>query len=176
MIKLHLGSGNKNIPGFINIDIRYLPNVDEVNNIKYLRNYKNNSVDLIYACHVLEHFGRWEYEFVLKRWYELLKDNAVLRLAIPDFEKCCKYYLENGDLDQIMGLLYGGQDYDENFHYVTFDFNKISDVLKKIGFKKIVVYNQDDTEHSHIDDFSHAFLPHKDKTGTLMSLNIEATK
>lgn len=176
MLKLHLGSGNKNIPDFTNIDIRYLPNVDEVNNIKYLRNYKKNSVDLIYACHVLEHFGRWEYELVLKRWYDLLKKGGILRLAIPDFEKCCHHYLKTGDLDSIMGLLYGGQDYDENFHYITFDFKKISNVLENLGFTSIIIYDQNNTEHSQIDDFSHAYIPHMNKEGLLMSLNIEATK
>ena len=59
-MKLHLGCGSKRIEGFTNIDIRYLPGVDEINHVRFLRNYKNNSVDLIYACHVLEHFGRWE--------------------------------------------------------------------------------------------------------------------
>ena len=50
MIKLHLGCGTKHIENFTNIDIRYLPGVDEVNNIRFLRNYKENTVDKIYAC------------------------------------------------------------------------------------------------------------------------------
>ena len=83
-LKLHLGCGTKHIPGFVNIDIRYLPKVDEVNNIKFLRNYKVNSADLIYACHVLEHFSRWDYKNVLRRWYEILKPGGILRLGVPD--------------------------------------------------------------------------------------------
>ena len=75
-----------------------------------------------------------------------------------------------------MGLLYGGQDYDENYHYVTFDYNSLNNDLTQIGFKDIKEYDHTNTEHAHVDDFSKAYLPHMDKNGILVSLNIEATK
>jgi hypothetical protein len=176
MIKLHLGCGTKHIDGFTNIDIRYLPGVDEVNNIRFLRNYKNNTVDLIYACHVLEHFSRWEYKNALTRWYEILKPGGVLRLAVPNFSAIASRYIQTGNLQEIMGLLYGGQDYDENYHFVTFDINSITNDLTNIGFKIVKEYDHKLTEHALIDDFSQAYLPHLDPNGKLMSLNIEATK
>ena len=176
MIKLHLGCGDKRIEGYTNIDVRYIPGVDEINNVRFLRNYKNNSVSLIYACHVLEHFSRWEYKTVLTRWFELLKVDGVLRLAVPDFAAICSYYTKTGDLKSVMGLLYGGQDYDENYHYVGFDFNSLSNDLKEIGFRDVRFYNAEKTEHANVDDFSRAYLPHLDREGLLMSLNIEAVK
>jgi predicted SAM-dependent methyltransferase len=176
MTRLHLGCGTKHIEGFTNIDIRYLPGVDEVNNIRFLRNYKDNSADLIYACHVLEHFSRWEYKNALARWYEILKPGGVLRLAVPNFSAIASRYLQTGNLNEIMGLLYGGQDYDENYHYVTFDFNSLNNDLTSIGFRVVREYDHTKTEHADIDDFSQAYLPHLDPSGKLMSLNIEAVK
>ncbi len=176
MIKLHLGSGGKKVEGYTNVDIRYLPGVDEVANVKFLRQYSPNTINTIYASHVLEHFGRWEYLSVLQRWYELLEEGGTLRLAVPNFESVCRWYRETGDISKVMGILYGGQDYDENFHYVTFDFNSLSRDLKSIGFKEVRTYDRDATEHAHIDDYSAAYLPHGDKNGILMSLNIEAIK
>lgn len=173
MTKLHLGCGTKHLEGHTNIDIRYLPGVDEVNNIRFLRNYKENSVDEIYACHVLEHFGRWEYKDVLKRWFEILKPEGKLRLAIPNFSSICSYYIKTGDLKSLIGLLYGGQDYDENYHYITFDYPTLSNDLKNIGYKTISEWN---TEDYPGDDFSKSYLPHMDKKGILMSLNILAIK
>jgi predicted SAM-dependent methyltransferase len=176
-IKLHIGCGTKRIDGFVNIDCRYLPTVDEIQNAELLRTYKPNSVDLIYSSHVLEHFGRWKYQHVLQRWYDILKPGGVLRLAVPNFEAICDYYKQHGDLSVLIGLLYGGQDYTENFHYVTFDFNTLSNTLKQIGFQQIYLWDWKNTEHKHIDDFSQCYLPHMDKTnGKLMSLNVEAIK
>jgi predicted SAM-dependent methyltransferase len=175
-LKLHLGCGTKHIKGYTNIDIRYLPKVDEVNNIKFLRNYKENTVDTIYACHVLEHFSRWDYENVLRRWYEILKPGGILRVAVPNFESVCEYYNITKNLQNVMGILYGGQDYNENFHYVIFDTNTLSSSLQKIGFKNIKKYNWQETEHSEVDDYSKAYIPHMDQTGLLMSLNIECQK
>ena len=174
MKKLHLGCGTKHLEGYTNIDIRYLPGVDEVNNIRFLRNYKENSVDEIYACHVLEHFGRWEYKEVLKRWFQILKPGGQLRLAVPNFSAICSYYLAYSDLNSLMGLLYGGQDYDENYHYVTFDYHTLYRDLKEIGFPTIKRW---DEKTYNGDDFSKAYLPHMDKeNGILMSLNILAIK
>jgi predicted SAM-dependent methyltransferase len=175
-LKLHLGCGTKHIDGYVNIDIRYLPKVDEVNNIKFLRNYKENTADIIYACHVLEHFSRWDYENVLRRWYEILAPGGVLRIAVPNFTSVCDYYNQTKDLTKVMGILYGGQDYHENYHYVTFDFNTLSNSLQKIGFTDIKEYDWTQTEHADVDDYSKAYIPHKDTTGLLMSLNIEAKK
>jgi predicted SAM-dependent methyltransferase len=175
MKKLHLGCGTKHLENYTNIDIRYLPGVDEVNNIRFLRNYKENSVDEIYACHVLEHFGRWEYKEVLKRWFEILKPGGKLRLAVPDFGSIVAHYrTPEGKLNDVIGLLYGGQDYDENYHYITFDYSSLETDLKQIGFKELNLW---DPEKYSGDDFSKAYLPHMDKeNGILMSLNIIAIK
>lgn len=175
-MKLHLGCGNKKIKGYINIDTRYAPNVDEINNVKYLRNYNKSTVSVIYASHVLEHFSRHEYRSVLERWFELLEDGGILRLAVPNFSAVVEHYLKYKDLNKLMGILYGGQDYAENFHMVIFDFDLLKNELINIGFKSVLPYDHTKTEHSMVDDFSKAYLPHMDPNGILMSLNIEAIK
>ena len=73
-------------------------------------------------------------------------------------------------------MLYGGQDYDENFHYVTFDYKSLSEDLFSIGFTQVKKYDHKTTEHGEMDDFSKSYLPHMDENGVLMSLNIEAIK
>jgi predicted SAM-dependent methyltransferase len=176
-MKLHLGCGDKHIEGYINIDIRYLPGVDEVDNVARLRKYKPNSISVIYASHVLEHFNRWEYMNVLERWYEILEPNGILRLGVPDFEEIVNYYQKTKDLRAISGMLYGGQDYIENNHFWIWDFNTLKKELMCVGFKNVGKYNWQNTEHSYIDDYTQSYLPYLDKeNGTLFSLNIEATK
>ena len=176
-MKLHLGCGSKHIDGFINIDARELPGVDEVDDVKALTKFTKDSVELIYASHILEHITRLEYTNVLSRWYDLLKTGGILRIAVPDIEKVFEHYNKNRDLRSLRGFLWGGQSYGFNYHYCGWDFKTLKEDLTSVGFKNIKIYDWRKTEHSHIDDFSQCYLPHMDKeNGMLMSLNIEAEK
>lgn len=176
-MKLHLGSGSRHINGYLNIDIRQLDGVDIVDDIKTLKSYKPYSIEVIYASHVLEHIGRYEYMNVLARWYEILEPNGILRISVPDFEKLFLYYEKFKDLKKILGFIYGGQNYEYNYHYCGWDFNSLHDDLIKVGFSKIYRYDWRTIEHSDIDDYSQCYLPHLDKdNGMLMSLNVEAIK
>jgi len=176
-IKLHLGCGERYIPSFIHVDLADYPHIDYKHDILDLSMFEDNSIDLIYVCHVLEHFKRYEIERVLTEWYRVLKPCGILRVAVPDFEAIVKAYKKYMDIELIMGLLYGGQDYEYNFHHVAFDFKYLEKILKKIGFKNIHRYDWRKTIHKNYDDFSQAYIPHMDKEhGILMSLNVEAEK
>lgn len=177
-MKLHLGCGNKKIEGFVNVDIMETDAVDVIDDVSVLKNFHNNSVDLIYACHVLEHFKRNEYFDVLKRWTEVLKPNGILKISVPDFAKTAEMYQKKlFPLKSLLGFINGGQTYLYNFHYMNFDFETLESDLLALKYKDIQIWDWEKTEHSNVDDFSQAYLPHMDKkNGTLMSLNIEATK
>jgi SAM-dependent methyltransferase len=176
-MKLHLGCGEKKFDGYINIDIREEVKPDVIDDISKLSEFNESTAELIYACHVLEHFGRHEYINVLKRWHKILKSGGVLRISVPDVESVIKKYNEGVPLKKLMGFLYGGQNYNENYHYVGFDFKTLCEDLESIGFENIKKWNWKEVEHGHIDDYSQSYIPHMDKeNGDLMSLNVEATK
>ena len=176
-VQLHLGCGERYIPDFIHIDVRELPHVDYVTSADNLRIFKDNYADLIYACHVLEHFKRHEVEKVLREWSRVLRRGGILRLAVPDFESLARVYKKYKDMSLILGPLHGRQDYPENTHYISFDFRSLKTMLLRVGFKKIKRYDWRGTVHKDYDDFSQAYIPHmqKDK-GILISLNVEAVK
>lgn len=179
-MKLHIGCGEKYLPGYKHLDARKFPHVDYVtDDLSNLSMFENNTIEEIYACHILEHFTREEMEsgIILKEWYRILKDGGILRIAVPNFEAIVDEYLSSKNLDSLMGLLYGGQDYEYNFHFQTYDFNRISHLLKNIGFSEIKTYDWKDFLPKDYDDFSRAYIPHMDfKNGRLMSLNIIAIK
>lgn len=177
MIKLHIGCGQKYLEGWTNID--KLPTREGVivDDVSALETVHDNSVDLIYACHVLEHFGRYQIEEVLQCWNKKLKDEGLIRIAVPDFEAVCKRYLDKNEIREVTGLICGGQRNEYDYHKMIFDFESLSSLLQKSGFERIRRYSWKDTEHSWLDDYSQSYLPHMQKeTGMLMSLNIEATK
>ena len=177
MIKIHLGCGEKILDGFINIDIvKKKPQVI-IDDVSTLKTIEQDSVDLIYACHVLEHFSRTEILNILETWNSKMKKGGIIRISVPDFDSIFLHYKKNKNLDSLIGLLYGGQRNEYDYHKVVFNFDTLSELLKKAGFSNVKRYEWRETEHSHIDDYSQAYLPHLEKDiGLLMSLNIEAVK
>lgn len=177
MIKLHLGCGKVYIPGFVHIDARRFSYVDYVASVDNLDMFSDNSVDLIYACHLLEHFQRYRTAGVLSEWWRVLVPGGTLRVAVPDFDALSKVYQDTGDLSLVLGPIFGKQDYIYNTHYRVFDFDSLKALLLDAGFSSVSRYNWKETIHKDYDDYSQAYIPHMDKeNGTLISLNVEAVK
>nr|WP_294810990.1 methyltransferase domain-containing protein [uncultured Sphingomonas sp.] len=178
--KLHLGCGPKEISGFFHIDALDYPHVNHRGPVDNLAFLPDNSVKLIYACHLLEHFGRREYVNVLAEWLRVLAPAGVLRLAVPDFAACARLYAEGrlpSGIESIRGLICGGQKDEYDYHKVIFDEEGLSADLRRVGFAEVRHWDWQRTEHAAIDDYSQSYLPHMDKeSGTLMSLNLEAIK
>ena len=100
-----------------------------------------------------------------------------MRIAVPNFEAIVEEYLSSKNLELVMGLLYGGQNYKYNFHYQAYDFKRLSALLKGVGFREVERYDWREFLPPNYHDFSRAYLPHMDfEHGRLMSLNVAAKK
>lgn len=185
MTKLHLGCYHKKIHGYINIDIREDVKPDLVDDCFVLSKIKDNSVDVIYTCHMLEHCKRKDYKSALQRWHTILKSGGTLRISVPDFEALAKYYLETKDMKAIENCVFGSQKHDYDYHYLGFSEDSLRQDLESIGFTNVHRYDWRTTDHFFIDDYSQCYLPKISYAtrrpegkieGTLVSLNIEATK
>jgi ubiquinone/menaquinone biosynthesis C-methylase UbiE len=176
-MKLHLGCGKKYLEGYVHVDVVNYPHIDYLCSIDDLRIFKDNSIELIYNCHVLEHFSRCKVPEVLQEWYRVLEPGGILRTAVPDFEACCEWYLTSKGIHDIIGLIMGRQDYLYNIHYNMFDYSSLRFLLRAAGFKDVYRYDWKQVMPKGFDDYSQAYLPHMDKdNGKLMSLNLEAIK
>lgn len=61
--------------------------------------FENNSFDLVYHSHVLEHFSKEDGEKLIAECFRVLKTGGTIRIAIPDLEMIARnylYYLEKG--------------------------------------------------------------------------------
>ncbi len=178
-MKLHLGCWHRYIPGYIHVDLCDLDHIDYNSDIGDLRFINDGRVDYIYCSHALEYKDYIDAELVLKEWYRVMKVGATIRVAVPDFEQLIKVYQITNDINKIIGPLYGKMDLNTNkiYHKCVYDFEKLTTIFKKAGFKNIKRFSWEDTEHSKIDDHSQAYFPHMDKkNGILISLNLEAKK
>lgn len=173
---MHLGCGNIDHIKFINIDGYPHPHVHYVQTIDRLPQFKDGSVDLIYASHCLEHFCYTQTGDVLKEWQRVLRKGGVLRLSIPDFDKLVEIYrIHNQDPDVILPQLMGGQDNTYNFHYTALNIVNLSRLLRSAGFARIELWHPGSDDLTTLDDFS---TYKKEVAGQLyeVSLNIEAIK
>lgn len=82
-MKLHLGCGKKHIPGFIHVDLEDHPHVNFRVPVNHLDFAQDNTVELIYASHVLEHFGRHEIDQVLGEWFRVLRPEGYCGWRSP---------------------------------------------------------------------------------------------
>jgi len=136
-VALNLGCGRVRvkIDGYkvIGVDINPDVNPDVVADARSLP-YDKESIDLIYASHLLEHFRRSELYGVLKHWRSLLKPGGVLYVIVPDLEQAAIDLLSGMTTPYTWDIIYGTQT-DGSFHYSGFTPNSLKAFVEKYGFK-----------------------------------------
>lgn len=178
MTKIHLGCGTIRLPGYVNVDIMPGKAADTLADLHHLP-FGDGSVDLVYSCAAIEHFGRREWVDVLREWARVLKPGGLLRLSTADFVAAIARYQEQHNVEELLGLLIGGQKDEYDWHGMIFDFATLARGLEQAGFRDVHRYDWRETEIGKlgIDDYSQAYLPHMAKdTGRLMMLNVEAIR
>jgi predicted SAM-dependent methyltransferase len=83
-LRLHLGSGQAPIKGWLNIDIQALPGVDRVLDVRDGLPFAN--VALIFGEHFLEHLELEEGLACLTECRRVLADDGILRLSTPNLD------------------------------------------------------------------------------------------
>jgi len=179
MTKINMGCGWRNFgEGWVHIDAGDYEHLD-YNNISKLE-FTENSVDLIYASHLIAYFNREQVVPLLKEWIRVLKVGGTLRIATPDFGKMTLLYQNSGaDLGLFLGPLFGKMNMGEDtiYHKTVYDFTSLKTLLEDVGLSDVDLYRWQDTEHHMYDDHSQAYIPHMDKeNGTLISLNVQGFK
>jgi predicted SAM-dependent methyltransferase len=181
-LKLHLGCGPRHLEGFIHIDIDNQEHIDFPNtDISNLDMIEDETVDLIYTCGSFEYFDREKAPSVLKEWKRVLKLGGQLKVSVPDFQSITEVYIKNKDVDGIgiLGPLYGKwqvNDGDYVYHKTVYDFASLRSVLENSGFSEVKNYNAFDFLPEGYDDYSLAYVPHMDRNGIQMHLNVECIK
>lgn len=172
-LKLHIG-GQEPHPDWKIFDIEDRPEVDFVGNATSLDKFADNSVTVIYASHVLEHFYYAldnEVITTLKEWHRVLQPGGKLLISVPDLKTLCWLYLNPNLLPperhHIMRIMFGGQTNPHDIHRVGFDFEILAMYLESAGFEEYEAVH----EFNLFNDCSSLRI-----LDTLISLNVIATK
>lgn len=175
-VLVHIGCGELNDPRYINIDARSMPHIHYVTQSLELGQFYPRSVDLIYACHVLEHLSHRNLFSILSNWFSRLKKGGVLRLSVPNFDTIIKIYQDqNKSITAIKLPLLGGQEYAFNYHYSVFNHSYLSELLRSCGFATIKEWDPKSASYYSFDDWAGKSFIVGDKDYRL-SLNFEAVK
>ncbi len=173
---VHLGCGPINHPAFINVDAIPRPHVHYVGGISRLPMFHDDTIDLLYASHCLEHLSYRDTREVLAEWCRAIKPGGVLRVSVPDLDRLIEIYeADDRNLGSVIGQLYGGHDNPYNVHMAIFNRTSLEHLMDEVGFENCRLWKPGYDYLSTIEDFS-SYVKKAGGNVYPVSLNLEATK
>jgi predicted SAM-dependent methyltransferase len=161
--RLHIGCGDKPLPGWINIDrTARAPGVFTDIDVTTLP-YPDGTVDEVLAEHVFEHLSFADEGLVWLEMARVLRSGGRLTLEVPDFEWVCATFLAASDdwrdfyvvghrdhyagcgraLDQRWGILqtmfFGNQNGVGQFHRSAYTEGKLRALARHLEFQAIAI-------------------------------------
>lgn len=174
-VLVNLGCGAQSGPEYINVDVVPAPHIHHVHDVKVLEMFSSESVDLLYASHIMEHIPRHELDAVIVEWRRVLKPGGVLRISVPDFDNLLKIYNASGnDIESILAQLLG-QEPPYNNHYSVWNWEFIKRFFLERGFIEVRRWDPHTAPYYSMHDRAERILTAGDLKVPL-SLNIEAIK
>jgi predicted SAM-dependent methyltransferase len=134
-LMLDIGCGESNKEGAIKIDIRKTDLVDIVADARVLP-FKEESFDLVYSSHLIEHFRHYEVKNVLKEWIRVLKRGGTVEIRCPWLRVRALLFFLFPTWENVINI-YGEQNYKENFHKCGFSFKLLKELLEDCRITKI---------------------------------------
>ena len=173
VLRLHIG-GTRPHPDWKIVDVEPRPEVDYVMNAADLSAFADESVDVIYSSHVLEHFHHTlnnELLRVLIEWRRVLKPGGKLLISVPDLRVLCWLYGNPNLLPEermhLMRIMFGGQTDEYDVHKAGLDFEILGMYVEQAGF----------SDYEQVSEFN--LFPDCSRIrilDTLISLNVIATR
>jgi predicted SAM-dependent methyltransferase len=161
---LNLGCGSVRPIGWINTDSSLNANIQKIpiigkkiakmfnpveyvdTNVVYMNlnkkwNYKDNSVDVVYASHLFEHLTLVSSDLFLAESYRCLKPNGVIRLVVPDLYQIAKKYIDQYESSETLS---------DTTKYIMWAINMHREgQYGKIGFFKKIILESQGYPHQH---------------------------
>ena len=119
-MKLHIG-GKEKKEGWSILNIQKKEGVDYLGDISDLSQFEDNSIEEIYASHVVEHVNQKNIQKTLNGIYRVLNKNGKVYISVPDLDVLCRIFIDPKAPSKVkfhvMRMMFGGQIDDFDFHY-----------------------------------------------------------
>ena len=122
----------------INFDERTVNGIDVIGDVRCLNMFEDEEFDYILASDIIEHFKISETINILTEWKRVLKVGGVIEFRMPNLREICRKYVDGVHNTKLTSwLIFGGQDYPGNFHFVGFDREWFRSIIEPLGFVEI---------------------------------------
>lgn len=146
-LKVHLGPGQKNyLEGWVNVDANFISaKVDVWANLLDSLPFRDNSVDLFYSHHVIEHLPDSHLTKHFHDMYKALRPGGGIRIGAPSLENACLKYLEKDydwffdfpDKRKSIGGRFTNYIFCRGEHLTALDSSYLTEIAEAIGFVNI---------------------------------------
>ena len=92
---LNLGCGQRFHKDWSNIDFVSQSEYVQAHNLLQGIPFSNESFEVVYHSHVLEHFSKTDGKKFIQECYRVLKPNGIIRIAVPDLAQIINEYTKN---------------------------------------------------------------------------------
>jgi len=169
-MKLNLGCGAHVIDSWINVDyalgakfmkIPFFKLINKklqifkldwdqrifIHNLTQVFPWNENSIDVIYSSHTLEHLNKNDGIFFLNECYRVLRPGGIIRIIVPDLQSFVNRYINHQiSADNFLEDLYVLREEKGNFikkiisyymqypHKCMYDSRTLNLIMKEIGF------------------------------------------
>ena len=116
------------------------PIVDHVGNARDLGIFPDNTFEVIYASHVVEHFDyTGELSATLTEWLRVLVPGGTLFVSVPDLDVLARLFLDRQSLSMqerflVMRMVFGGHIDKYDYHLVGLNEEFLTHFLEVAGF------------------------------------------
>ena len=90
---INLGCGNRFHKEWINVDFHSSDTNVLAHDLRKGIPYEDETFDMVYHSHIIEHFNREEAHAFIKECYRILKPSGIIRIAFPDLEQIALNYI-----------------------------------------------------------------------------------
>jgi predicted SAM-dependent methyltransferase len=84
---INLGCGVHFHEDWVNVDFTVTGRNVIAHNLNFGIPFQNDSFDIVYHSHVLEHFSKRNAEFFIRECYRIMKNDGIMRIVVPDLEQ-----------------------------------------------------------------------------------------
>lgn len=116
-----------------------VPGADYLGNIKSLKLFSSNSMNRVYASHVLEHISYYDAKVALKEMYRVFKPQGEVFIAVPDLvnvSKLLETEFAQTAIDITFGVNRPVKDWQPQHKY-GYTQSTLENILKEVGFTDI---------------------------------------